>query len=68
VRLIQAHKCIQIFAGQAQIFFPRKETKSHFEKKSGFNHFTCFAVLKLRGNNELEELSAEEETYILGPY
>jgi hypothetical protein len=76
VRPIQAHSCIQNFAGQTQIFFPRKETKSHFLKKIGFNipffkknrvlksafhHFTCFALLTLRGINDLEGLSAEEE-------
>jgi hypothetical protein len=29
----------------------------------GLNHFTCFAVLKLHGNNELEGLSAEEVNF-----
>ena len=33
----------------------------------GFNHFTYFAVLKLRSDNELEGPSARRKTFILGP-
>jgi hypothetical protein len=62
VRLIQAHTCIQNLAGSSAIlvFTGRKKIRVGNKKPTCFgglgflNHFTCFVVLQLRGNNQVE--------------
>ena len=60
VRLIQAHTCVQNFAGQAQIcviadivsFFSRKEKNSHFKKQmASKSHFTFSDPIECWGSS-----------------